>query len=64
VIELVGDEGLEVEDQGESEAVGQSSEDSDGFIVNDLGHSLDLVAVHIWSCVGDTAVEEFEWGRE
>ena len=32
--------------------------------IDDLGHSLDLVAVHIGSCVEDTAVEESEWGRE
>ena len=35
-----------------------------GSPVSDLGHSLDLVAVHIGSCVGDTAVEDSEWGRE
>ncbi len=57
VVELVGDEGLEVEDQG-------GAEDSDSLVVDDLGHSLNLVAVHIRSSVGDTAVEESEWGRE
>ena len=36
---LVGDESLEVED------LGLSSEDSDGFVVDDLGHLLDLVAM-------------------
>jgi hypothetical protein len=33
-------------------------------VVDDLGHSLDLVAVHIRSRVGDAVVEEFEWGCE
>jgi len=60
VVELVSDEGLEVEVGQSSEAV----EDSDGFVVDDLGHSLNLVAVHIRSSVGDTAVEESEWGCE
>ena len=56
MVELVGDESLEVED------LVLFSEDSDGFVVDDLGHSLDLGQ---WrSCVGDTAVEDFEWGRE
>jgi hypothetical protein len=44
--------------------VGPGSLTQPGFVVDDLGHSLNLVAVHIRSSVGDAAVEESEWGRE
>ena len=64
VVELVSDEGLEVEDQGGTEAVRESSEGGDSFVVDDLRDTLHLVAVHVGGRVGDAASEESERGRE